>query len=147
MREGEPEATPSRSAAELTEMSRARCEELLGENNVGRLAWQAADGPQIFPISYAYHEGAVVFRTSPYGVLSELVRPTEVAMEIDGLDQRHRIGWSVVVYGRAEAVAEPQEMVQMWTLDGVVPWASGVRNLFIKIVPRRITGRALESGS
>ena len=82
-------------------ISPARCEELLQSQSVGRIAWQAADGPQILPVTYAWHEGTIIFRTSPYGVLSELVRPTDVAMEIDELDQHSRRGWSVVVQGRA----------------------------------------------
>ena len=44
----------------------------------GRIAWQAANGPQILPITYTWHDDGLVFRTSPYGVLSELVRPKAV---------------------------------------------------------------------
>ena len=110
---------------------------------IGRVAWQAADGPQILPVTYAWHDGTIIFRTSPYGVLSELVRPTDVALEIDELDQESRQGWSVVVQGRAQGVAEPDQLVRMWTVGGVVPWASGIRNVFIQIIPRRITGRAV----
>jgi hypothetical protein len=65
----------------------------------------------------------------------------DVAMEIDELDQERRQGWSVVVHGRAQGVAEPDQLVRTWTVGGVVPWASGVRNVFIQIIPRRITGR------
>jgi hypothetical protein len=60
-------------------------------------------------------------------VLSELVRPTDVAVEIDGLDEQHRIGWSVMVRGRAQAVAEPASLTPLWTVDGVVPSAPGIR--------------------
>ena len=121
------------------------CVELLRTHTVGRVAWQAADGPLVLPVTYAWHESAAVFRTSPYGVLSELVRPTDVALQIDELDERHRGGWSVLVQGRAEAVAEPSEVVGLWTVDGLVPWAPGVRNLFLRVTPRRISGRLLLS--
>jgi hypothetical protein len=63
------------------------------------------DGPQILPVTYACHDGTIIFRTSPHGVLSELVRPTDVALEIDELDQERRHGWSVVVPGRAQIAA------------------------------------------
>ena len=129
------------SIDEFKPISPSRCQELLESQSIGRIAWQAADGPQILPVTYAYHEGTIIFRTSPYGVLSELVRPTDVAMEIDELDQQNRQGWSVVVQGRAQGVAEPDQLVRMWTVGGVVPWASGVRNVFIQIIPRRISGR------
>jgi uncharacterized protein len=129
------------STDEFKPMSQSRCQELLESQNIGRVAWQAADGPQILPVTYAYHDGTIIFRTSPYGVLSELVRPTDVALEIDELDQENRQAWSVVVQGRAQGVAEPDQLVRMWAVGGVVPWASGIRNVFIQIIPHRITGR------
>jgi uncharacterized protein len=132
---------------EFKPISPSRCQELLESQSIGRIAWQAADGPQILPVTYAYHEGTIIFRTSPYGVLSELVRPTDVAMEIDELDQQNRQGWSVVVQGRAQGVAEPDQLVRMWTVGGVVPWASGIRNVFIQIIPHRITGRIVAARS
>lgn len=135
------------SIDEFNPISPSRCQELLESQSIGRIAWQAADGPQILPVTYAYHEGTIIFRTSPYGVLSELVRPTDVAMEIDELDQQNRQGWSVVVQGRAQGVAEPDQLVRMWTVGGVVPWASGIRNVFIQIVPHRITGRIVAARS
>jgi len=114
--------TDDESPSEFRAISPARCQELLESQSVGRLAWQAADGPQILPVTYAWHEGTIIFRTSPYGVLSELIRPTEVALEIDDLDQKTRQGWSVVVQGRAQGVAEPDQLVKMWTVGGVVPF-------------------------
>ena len=132
---------------EFRAITPARCQELLQSQSVGRIAWQAADGPQILPVTYAWHEGTIIFRTSPYGVLSELVRPTDVALEIDELDQDSRRGWSVVVQGRAQGVAEPDQLVRMWTAGGVVPWAAGVRNVFIQVTPRRVTGRVVAARS
>jgi uncharacterized protein len=139
--------TDDESTSEFHAISPARCEELLESQSIGRVAWQAADGPQILPVTYAWYEGTIIFRTSPYSVLSELVRPTEVALEIDDLDQKSRRGWSVVVQGRAQGVAEPDRLVRMWTVGGVVPWASGVRNVFIQIVPHRVTGRVVAARS
>jgi nitroimidazol reductase NimA-like FMN-containing flavoprotein (pyridoxamine 5'-phosphate oxidase superfamily) len=121
------------------------CQELLATHHVGRIAWQAADGPLVLPITYVCADDSIVFRTSPHGVISELIRPTDVALQIDALDEWQRSGWSVLVQGRAEAVAEPSALVHLWTVDGMVPWASGVRNLFIRITPRRVTGRIVVS--
>ncbi len=117
-----------------------QCVEFLTGHSIGRVAWQSTEGQQILPVTYAWFEGAVVFRTSPYRVLSELIRPTEVAFEVDDLDQVHHRGWSVVVHGRAQA-AESGDLTRMWAVGGVVPWASGTRNLFIQITPHRLTGR------
>jgi uncharacterized protein len=135
------------SMGEFRAISPARCQELLQSQSVGRVAWQAADGPQILPVTYAWHEGTIIFRTSPYGVLSELIRPTEVALEIDEIDQNNHRGWSVVVQGRAQGVAEPDQLARMWTAGGVVPWASGIRNVFIQVTPHKVTGRVVAGRS
>jgi uncharacterized protein len=135
------------STGEFRAISPARCEEPLQSQSVGRVAWQAADGPQILPVTYAWHEGTIIFRTSPYGVLSELIRPTEVALEIDEIDQNNHRGWSVVVQGRAQGVAEPDQLARMWTAGGVVPWASGIRNVFIQVTPHKVSGRVVAARS
>jgi nitroimidazol reductase NimA-like FMN-containing flavoprotein (pyridoxamine 5'-phosphate oxidase superfamily) len=135
------------STGEFRAISPARCEELLQSQSVGRVAWQAADGPQILPVTYAWHEGTIIFRTSPYGVLSELIRPTEVALEIDEIDQKNHRGWSVVVQGRARGVAEPDQLARMGAVGSVVPWASGIRNVFIQVTPHKVTGRSVAARS
>ncbi|MCW2812002.1 MAG: hypothetical protein JWP61_2460 [Friedmanniella sp.] len=130
-------------ARQFTALSERQCWELLQGSDLARVAWQTADGPQILPVTYVCHGASLVFRTSPYGPLSELIRSTDVALEVDELDRQRRCGWSVVIQGRAAAVNEPAEMVRLWTVAGLVPWAPGVRNVFIRIEPRRMSGRLL----
>jgi hypothetical protein len=57
-------------------------------------------------------------------VLSELIQPADVALEIDGVDQES-LGRSVVVQGRAQGVAEPAQLVRMWTVGRVFPGPPG----------------------
>jgi uncharacterized protein len=124
-------------------IDRKRCEELLAGQSVGRVAWQSSQGLQLLPISYMWHNGAIVFRTSPYAVLAELTRPTDVVFEVDELTPTRRSGWSVMVTGRAAEVASAADIARLWELEGPVPWAGGTRNLFIRIAPRAITGRQI----
>ena len=124
-------------------MGRQQCLDLIESHHLGRIAWQAADLPQILPISYAMHQGSVYFRTLPDGLLAELAQPTSVALEVDDLDQQTRTGWSVVLHGHSSAVREPDELADMWASDSLVPWASGNRTLFIRISPDRIEGRVV----
>ena len=131
----------SRQNAPFQEIPRATCERLLSEHTVGRVAWNAPDGPQLVPINYAYYNKTIVFRTVPDGVLSQLARRTSVAFEIDGLDEEARTGWSVVVRGSAERVMQDFNLVELLTKAGPVPWAAGNRTLHIAISPRTITGR------
>jgi nitroimidazol reductase NimA-like FMN-containing flavoprotein (pyridoxamine 5'-phosphate oxidase superfamily) len=114
---------------------------LLSEHTVGRVAWGAPDGPQLVPVNYAYYNKTIVFRTVPDGVLSQLARRTNVAFEIDWVDEEARTGWSVVVRGAAERVMQDFDLVELWTKAGPVPWAAGNRTLHIAISPRTITGR------
>jgi uncharacterized protein len=126
----------------FTELSEAECKQLLAEHTAGRIGFMAADGPQILPVTYQFRHGSVVFRTSPVGVLSGLVRRTSVAFEIDNIDEQNKSGWSVLVLGFAEAMAHNYLLTSAWE-TGPEPWADGVRNLFIEIKPRKISGRAV----
>jgi uncharacterized protein len=131
----------SRNPAPFRELPRDECERRLGQHTIGRVAWNAADGPQLLPVNYAYYNKTIVFRTVPDGVMSQLVRRTNVAFEIDGVDEQARTGWSVVVRGTAERVMQNYDLVELWTKAGPVPWAAGERTLHIAITPRMITGR------
>jgi uncharacterized protein len=103
-----------------------QCFDLIEAHHLGRIAWQAADRPQILPVTYALHEGSVYFRTLPEGILAELAQPT-----------------SVVLHGRTSTVREPEELADLWASDALVPWASGNRTLFIRIRPERVAGRVV----
>jgi uncharacterized protein len=133
------------TGSSFQELSAARCQELLASHTAGRVAWTAPDGPQVLPVTYALYAGDVVFRTSPYGALSQLRERTNVAFEIDDIDAQHGTGWSVVVRGSAQAVARCDDLVRLWSSDVVVPWASGTRNLFIAVTPRTVTGRVVRA--
>jgi nitroimidazol reductase NimA-like FMN-containing flavoprotein (pyridoxamine 5'-phosphate oxidase superfamily) len=124
-------------------MGRQQCLDLIESHHLGHIAWQAADLPQILPISYAMHQGPVYFRTFPDGLLAELTQPTSVALEVDDLDQQTRTGWSIVLHGHSSAVRQPDELADLWASDSLVPWASGNRTLFIRIRPDRIEGRVV----
>jgi nitroimidazol reductase NimA-like FMN-containing flavoprotein (pyridoxamine 5'-phosphate oxidase superfamily) len=132
------------ATSNFAELSEAECKELLARHTGGRIGFMAGDGPQILPVTYLYRNGSVIFRTSPVGPLAALVRRTSVAFEIDGIDEQNKSGWSVLVNGFAEAMAHDYSLTTAWE-TGPVPWADGVRNLFIEIKPRKITGRAVRA--
>lgn len=135
----QPRARRRKTFADLTPVE---SQVLLKSRNIGRVAWNSGSGPQILPISYACVGDLVFFRTSPFGVLSELVRPTHVVLEVDDLDLARHAGWSVIVHGQAQAVTSSALLMDLWAVAGAEPWAAGVRNLFIGITIERITGRS-----
>lgn len=131
---------PARRRFGYDDLDTDKCQDLLALHSIGRIAWTAADGPQLFPVSYTWVPGLIIFRTSPYGILSELVQRTVVVFEVDETDQTNRVGWSVIVRGRAAGIAFPDHPAQPLTMNAV-PWASGHRNLVIGVTPTQITGR------
>jgi hypothetical protein len=86
-----------------------------------------------------------VFRTAEHGPLDEDLRTGithadyKVAFEIDDIDPAARQGWSVLIQGPAHHVTGTGEDAVRRT--AVEPWAPGDRELFVRIVPSRITGR------
>ena len=111
---------PHRSSRRINyvDLTLAECQTLLESRDIGRIGWNAGHGPQILPVSYACVAELIVFRTSPFGVLSELVRPTQVVFEVDDLDATQHTGWSVIARGRGQAVASPALLTHLWTVDG-----------------------------
>ncbi|MBC6461968.1 pyridoxamine 5'-phosphate oxidase family protein [Actinomadura sp. HBU206391] len=53
-------------------------------------------------------------------------------------------GWSVLVQGSAHHVESESERASVLAA-GVEPWAGGVRELFVRILPTRITGRRISN--
>ncbi len=129
----------------IEELSEEQCLSLIAGGGVGRIAYTSRFGPVILPVNYALQDGAVVFRTAQHGPLDEDLRTGitgadyKVAFEIDSIDLASRQGWSVLVQGPANHVAGADE--EAVRRAGVESWAPGERELFVRIVPSRITGR------
>ena len=128
----------------LRDLSRSACEELLRQHIVGRVAFCGAAGPVILPVNYRLYNEQVVFRTSPYGTLSELRRRTRTAFEIDDIDESAGAGWDVLGCGFAEAVTGDHPLNQLWR-TGPIPWAAGTRSLFIAITLTSLSGRTVRT--
>jgi uncharacterized protein len=136
-----------RSERHFLALGHQQCLDLMEAHHLGRVAWQAADLPQVLPVTYAMHEGDAYFRTAPDSILSELIQPASVAFEVDELDQQNRSGWSIVMHGRTSAVSEPDALDDLWASDSLVPWAAGNRTLFIRIRLERVSGRVVRPPS
>ncbi|MGH3171334.1 MAG: pyridoxamine 5'-phosphate oxidase family protein [Trebonia sp.] len=134
----------------IEELSEDECLRLISAGGVGRIAFTGRYGPVVLPVNYMLHDQAIVFRTTEHGPLDEDLRTGiegaeyNVAFEIDELDSSACEGWSVLVQGPAHHVTEVD---QAWAEQaGVVSWAPGSRELFVRIIPRRTTGRRISHG-
>jgi nitroimidazol reductase NimA-like FMN-containing flavoprotein (pyridoxamine 5'-phosphate oxidase superfamily) len=127
-------------------LDEAECRRLISPGGIGRIAYQSRFGPAVLPVNYRMHDGAILFRTAAHGPLDEDLRTGitnaeyRVAFEIDAFDPETRQGWSVLVQGGAHHVQPGTEREAALTA-GVEPWPDGERELFVRIVPSRITGR------
>ncbi|MBY8876249.1 helix-turn-helix domain-containing protein [Actinacidiphila acidipaludis] len=121
------------------------CLTLLSDHGVGRVAVTTDDGPAIVPVNYVVTDGAVVFRTAPSAAPS-LAADHEVAFEVDRIDEALSEGWSVLVLGPAAAVTEADERRDLADRARTGPWAGGDRPVWIRIEPRRVTGRRITAG-
>lgn len=129
----------------IEELEEDECLKLISGGGVGRIAYTSRFGPAVLPVNYAWRDGAVVFRTAANSPLDEDLRTGitnadyKVAFEIDSIDPAARQGWSVLIQGPAHRVTGAAEDAVRQA--GVEPWAPGDRELFVRIVPTRITGR------
>jgi nitroimidazol reductase NimA-like FMN-containing flavoprotein (pyridoxamine 5'-phosphate oxidase superfamily) len=128
------------SAGLIRELSQAECASLLRATSVGRVAICTADGPVVVPVNYAMDGDAVIVRTSSYTLLAAHAWD-QVAFEVDEIDADLRKGWSVLVSGRGEPVDDVDDLIDSGLARSLRPWAPGSRDMFIKITPRRVTGR------
>jgi uncharacterized protein len=132
--------------SELAVLSEEKCRELLRAGVIGRIALCSPQGPQIFPVNYAVHEDAVVFRTTPYSVLGTSAWQTRLAFEVDHMDYERHAGWSVVACGpgsRLDPGPALDEIVHEWNPR---PWVSGTRPLYVRLRWDSLTGRRVGEG-
>ena len=135
----------------IVELDEAESLKLVSQGGIGRIAYQSRFGPAVLPVNYKWHGGAVVFRTTRHSALDEDLQTGIaggdylVAFEVDAIDEIGRQGWSVLIQGPAHHVPEAER--ESAERAGVEPWPAGERELFMRIVPNRVTGRRIQSAS
>ena len=132
----------------IEELDEAESLRLISAGGIGRIAYQSRFGPAVLPVNYRWHDGAVVFRTARHSALDEDLQTGIsggdylVAFEIDEIDMSGRQGWSVLIQGPAHHLSEDER--ESAERAGVEPWPAGERELFLRIVPNRVTGRRIK---
>jgi nitroimidazol reductase NimA-like FMN-containing flavoprotein (pyridoxamine 5'-phosphate oxidase superfamily) len=118
------------------------CWHLLAGSRLGRIGFVSDGEPWVLPINYVMRDRALVFRTTDGSMLHGLGDGASVAVEIDNVDQPARTGWSVIARGRVWEVTDPAEIATF--ADGAVePWAPGVKDRWMWVLPHAISGRAI----
>ncbi|MEU1540787.1 pyridoxamine 5'-phosphate oxidase family protein [Actinacidiphila glaucinigra] len=146
---GDADLPPGRGRAaghaELVELGRDECWELLSTHGVGRLALPMPEGITVVPVNYCVAEGTIAFRTSPAATPAEAT-DTKCAFEVDEVDDALSQGWSVLVRGMAHTVTDPAGVRRLEEQAYTGPWAGGERDLWLRITPSTVTGRRIVVG-
>ena len=127
----------------LTKLTQAECRRLIAPGGVGRIAFGTISGPIVVPVNFAVLADSIVIRTAE-GTVIDGHAGEQVALEVDHIDEALCQGWSVLVRGPAHRVAHPAELRRLQEDAVVWPWAGGEREVYVRIIPREITGRRIE---
>lgn len=146
--EGSTDAPPGQGAAApravLWKLGSQECRDRLGTHGVGRLGLATPQGPAVLPVNYTVLGGTLVYRTAA-GTVTAAADGSEVAFEVDHVDDAQSQGWSVLVVGTAEHVTEPDTVRRLAEQSVTPPWAGGKRDLWVRIDPKRVTGRIIRT--
>ena len=112
---------------------------------MGRVAYDDV-GPVVLPVNYVVDSGTVLFRTSPYSSIGRHMPTSQAAFQVDEVEDVTSGTWSVLVQGPASFVNAADLPAPAGRPS---PWREweGSQSLHVRITPRLISGRRLESES
>jgi nitroimidazol reductase NimA-like FMN-containing flavoprotein (pyridoxamine 5'-phosphate oxidase superfamily) len=137
-----PPADPSTHRHRSEVLAPEQCWERLRASSVGRVAFVVDGWPVVLPVNYAIAGTDVLLRSGPGSKLAAARRTSQVSLQIDAIDIVYRSGWSVLLFGTAETVADPTEVAGMEDL-GLRTWSATEQMEWIRIRPVSVTGRLL----
>jgi nitroimidazol reductase NimA-like FMN-containing flavoprotein (pyridoxamine 5'-phosphate oxidase superfamily) len=130
------------SGTRLEAIDRDECLRLLEGRHLGRIGVVISDQPLVFPVNYALHQNAIVFRTESGNKLRGAIGH-KVAFEIDDPGGPDDDAWSVLVVGTAELVESASERDQLTKLE-LGPWGPGQLGAhWVRIRTGAVTGRRI----
>lgn len=124
------------------ELDPATCWARLGAGGVGRVLLTAPHGLVALPVNYRVLDATVLYRTTPDGTLARAAG-SEVAFEVDRLDEVFATGWSVLVNGIASVVSDEEAVRRFERHADPLPWAGGERDTWMRVEPTGISGRII----
>jgi len=132
-------------SAGLEILDEAECRLLLDCAEIGRVAVTLGSYPAIFPVTFRYVGGRVVFSTGEGTKLASFVANGKAAFEVDWFDPLSRAGWSVVVLGTIGALTGPIAPELAHAVEGLRlhQWAPADRPHVVVLEPTQISGRRI----
>lgn len=125
---------------DLEALDQARCLELLGTAQIGRLAWCDDDDRIVMlPVNYVLDGPDVILRSAAGAKLAAAKSGRQFAFEVDDVEPALHTGWSVVLTGRGELVTAEAEAGRL--AEMVHPWSQAERPNVVRISAEQVTGR------
>ena len=137
-----PGGEPLAALNTLARVPPAECFRLIAGGGVGRIGFSTASGIVILPVNFAVSANTVVVRTDGGSVIAAHA-DGEVSFEVDHVDEALEQAWSVLIQGQAHRVMQKTELAHLQRCAEVLPWAGGDRAAYVRITPRRISGRRI----
>ncbi|MGH8867505.1 MAG: helix-turn-helix domain-containing protein [Actinomycetes bacterium] len=134
--------------ARVRTLSEDECWQMLGDGGIGRIAFlvESESAPFVFPVNYAVAGHTILVRVEAGHLLDTTITRSgpdhAVSFEVDRIDEAQREAWSVLVRGRADKAAGPDNGAEGLRLD---PWAGGTRSTLVRLHPGEVTGRRIHA--
>ncbi|MET9182931.1 pyridoxamine 5'-phosphate oxidase family protein [Kitasatospora aureofaciens] len=141
-REVPPGRARANSRVRIEELDPAACWTRLGRGGVGRVVLVAPRGLVALPVNYRVLDATILYRTDADGTLARAA-DSEVAFEVDQLDEVFATGWSVLVNGTVSVVSDEEAVRWFERHFDPGPWAGGTRDTWMRIRPTGISGRVI----
>lgn len=128
----------TQSSGSIATLTEDECWQLVQATTIGRLGFVRDGEILIIPVNY-FVDQAIHFRTLPGGILAGLADGPRITFQVDHHDTSGS-GWSVLIHGTLARVSA----AELETLRGasrVLPWAGGERDLSLRLISDRISGR------
>jgi nitroimidazol reductase NimA-like FMN-containing flavoprotein (pyridoxamine 5'-phosphate oxidase superfamily) len=135
--------TPGAIDEGLEVLDEEECLGLLASARVGRVAIGMGAVPAVLPVNYVLVGSDVMFFTGPGLKLNAALEGRSVAFEVDNIDVKRHMGWSVLVAGPISP-ADPGSRPRAEAL-GLYPWVAGDRHHLIRIRPESVSGRRIRA--
>jgi uncharacterized protein len=131
----------------IEELGHNECLTRIATQRLGRLGVVVDGVPLVLPMRFVMEGETVVLQTNQ-GAKVFRAPLNAVSFEVDHVDWDKGEEWSVLVQGIGEdissALDERSEVLRSLSVDS---WAPPPADRWLKIIPRKITGRHLRAGS
>jgi nitroimidazol reductase NimA-like FMN-containing flavoprotein (pyridoxamine 5'-phosphate oxidase superfamily) len=122
-------------------LNQDECMALLSTVSIGRIGTTIDAMPVVLPVTFALHQGSLVFRTMPGTKLDTATLDAVVALQADQYASLHEpIGWSVMVQGMTQQVIDPSKLTALQLLP-LGSWAPEGR--YLALEPAIVSGRRI----